>query len=106
MTIDESREAGDRSDTRPAARRDSSGNPNLYSRKQTLPRQARSLAVPKCAVNARWPPIDWPSPINAEGNDPVVLVLWVSVADGKLVACSNGPRYSTVQFDRPKDDLR
>jgi hypothetical protein len=51
----ESREAGDRSDTRPAARRDSSGNPNLYSRKQTLPRQARSLAVPKCAVNARWP---------------------------------------------------
>ena len=38
----ESREAGDRSDTRPAARRDSSGNPNLYSRKQALPRQARS----------------------------------------------------------------
>ena len=30
---------------------DSSGR----GRKQTLPRQARSLAVPKCGVNARWP---------------------------------------------------
>src|SRR5258708_25346724 len=31
------------------------------------------------------------SKINAEIKDPVVLVLWVSVADGKLVARSHGP---------------
>jgi hypothetical protein len=32
------------------------------------------------------------SKINAEVKDPVVLVLWMSVADGKLVARSHGPR--------------
>jgi hypothetical protein len=32
--------------TRPAARRDSTGNPNLYSRKQTLPRQALAWQSP------------------------------------------------------------
>jgi hypothetical protein len=32
------------------------------------------------------------SKINAEVKDPVVLVLWVSLADGKLVARSHGPR--------------
>jgi hypothetical protein len=32
------------------------------------------------------------SEINAEVEDPVVLVLWVSVANGKLVAYSQGPR--------------
>jgi cytochrome c peroxidase len=32
------------------------------------------------------------SKIHAEVEDPVVLVLWVSVANGKLVAYSQGPR--------------
>jgi hypothetical protein len=32
------------------------------------------------------------SKIHAEVKDPVVLVLWVSVANGELVAHSQGPR--------------
>jgi hypothetical protein len=35
---------------------------------------------------------DQSSKINAEVKDPVVLVLWVSVANGELVAHSQGPR--------------
>jgi hypothetical protein len=46
------------------------------------------------------------SKINAKVEDPIVLVLWVSAANGELVAYSRGPRQSLPQRNRPKEDSR
>jgi hypothetical protein len=76
----------------------------IVARRIARARHQRSdggLAVPKMPSQCALAPIDWRSPITAQGKDPVVLVLWVIVADGKLVARSNGPRYSTVQRQIP-----
>jgi hypothetical protein len=46
------------------------------------------------------------SKIGADGQNPIVVELWVIMADGKLVARSHSERFPPRQSDTPKHDFR